>query len=81
MFALEQEKGLLIWNELQSRNGGHIYDPDCEAERHRLLIWMFRTSGHEKLRPSHGDAQIQSQETKQSRSLRSKPFSDRAVFR
>jgi hypothetical protein len=39
-----------IWNELQSRNGGHIYnpdpgtgkqhgfDPDLKTGRHRLLI-------------------------------------------
>ena len=24
-----------IWNELQSRNGGHTRDPDLEAGRHR----------------------------------------------
>ena len=30
--------GLIIWNELQSRNG-----------RHRLLIQILRNSGHEKL--------------------------------
>jgi hypothetical protein len=27
-----------IWNELESRNRGHAYDPDFEAERHTLLI-------------------------------------------
>jgi hypothetical protein len=27
-----------IWNELQSRNGGHTYNPDLEAGRHGLLI-------------------------------------------
>ena len=26
-----------IWNELQSRNGGHTCDPDLEAGRHKLL--------------------------------------------
>ena len=30
-----------IWNELQSRNGGHTYDPDLEAERHRLLTQIL----------------------------------------
>jgi hypothetical protein len=28
-----------IWNELQSRNGGHTCDPDLKAVRHRLLTW------------------------------------------
>jgi hypothetical protein len=44
---------LLIWNELQFRNGRHTYDPDLEAGRHRLLILMLRNSGHERLRPRH----------------------------
>ena len=26
-----------IWNELQSKSGGHICDPDLEEGRHRLL--------------------------------------------
>ena len=26
-----------IWNELQSRSGGHTCDPDLEAESQRLL--------------------------------------------
>jgi hypothetical protein len=30
-----------IWNELQSRNGGHTCDPDLEAGRHRLLIFTW----------------------------------------
>ena len=30
-----------IWNELQSRNGGHTCDPDLEAGRHRLLTWIL----------------------------------------
>jgi hypothetical protein len=30
-----------IWNELQPRNGGHICDPDLEAERHRLLTHIL----------------------------------------
>lgn len=29
-----------IWNELQSRNGGN-YDPDLEAQRHRLLTQIL----------------------------------------
>jgi hypothetical protein len=35
--------GLLIYNETQSRGGGH-----------RLLIQILRNSVHEKLRSSHG---------------------------
>lgn len=31
-----------IWNELQSRKGGHTWDLDLEAGRHRVLIWMLR---------------------------------------
>ena len=27
-----------IWNELQSRNGGHSCDSDIEVGRHKLLI-------------------------------------------
>ena len=30
-----------IWNELQSRNGGHTCDPDLEAGRFRLLTWIL----------------------------------------
>ena len=37
---------LLIWNELQSRYGVHSCDPDLEAEKHRLLFWILRNSGH-----------------------------------
>ena len=44
--------GLLIWNELQSINGGHTCDPDCKAGRHMLLIQIVRLSGYEKLRSS-----------------------------
>ena len=29
-----------IWNELQSRNGGHACDLDLESGGHRLLIWI-----------------------------------------
>lgn len=31
-----------VWNELQSRHGGRTCDPDLEAGRHRLLIWILR---------------------------------------
>jgi hypothetical protein len=30
-----------IWNELQSRIGGHTCDPDLEAERHKFLTWIL----------------------------------------
>jgi hypothetical protein len=34
-----------IWNELQSRIGGHTCDPDLEAGRHKfltcILAWRF----------------------------------------
>jgi hypothetical protein len=43
-----------FWNELQSRNGGHTYDPDIEAGRH-AVDWILRYSGHEKLRSRQGD--------------------------
>jgi hypothetical protein len=35
--------GLFIWNDLQSRTRGH-----------RLLIYILRNGGHEKLKPGHG---------------------------
>jgi hypothetical protein len=40
--------GLLIWNELQSRNGRHTYDPDLKAGRHRLFICILKYSGQGK---------------------------------
>jgi hypothetical protein len=43
-----------IWKGLQSRNGGHNYDPDFEAGKHRFLIWYLKHSGHEKLSPRQG---------------------------
>jgi hypothetical protein len=43
--------GLLIWNELPSRNGGHACDSDHEVERQGLLIQILR---HENDRPMHG---------------------------
>ena len=30
-----------VWNELQSRNGGHTCNTDLEAGRHRLLNWIL----------------------------------------
>jgi hypothetical protein len=30
-----------IWNKLQARIGGHTYDPDLEAGRHKFLIWIL----------------------------------------
>ena len=30
-----------IWNELQSRNGGHTCDPDLKAGKHKLLAWIY----------------------------------------
>ena len=30
-----------IWNELQSRNGGHTSDPDLEVGSHRLLTQIL----------------------------------------
>jgi hypothetical protein len=47
-----------IWNELQSRNGRHTCDPDLEAGRHRVLIWVLTHRGHEKLRPRHSDLRL-----------------------
>ena len=29
----------------------HTCDPDLEAGRHRLLVWILRNSGHESLHP------------------------------
>ena len=59
--------GLVNYNRLKSRNGGHTCDPDLEARRHRCLIktltwdgmdmpliWILRNSGHEKVRCRHG---------------------------
>jgi hypothetical protein len=49
-----------IWNELQSRNGGHTCDPDLEAGK-----WVFdldldmeilRHSSHENLKPMQGSS-------------------------
>lgn len=36
-----------MWNELQSKIGGHTSDPDLEARRHRLLnqILTWESSG------------------------------------
>ena len=47
-----------IWNELQSRNGGHTCDADLEAGRHRLLIQILRHSSHEKLRVRQDGAHL-----------------------
>jgi len=33
--------GWLHWNVLQSRNKGHVCDPDLEAGGRRLLIWIL----------------------------------------
>jgi hypothetical protein len=44
-----------IWIKLQSRNEGHICDPELEAGRHRLLAQILRHSGHEKLRLRQGN--------------------------
>ena len=30
-----------IWNELQSRIGGHTCDPDVEAGNHKFLTWIL----------------------------------------
>ena len=30
-----------IWNELQSRNGGHTCDLDCKSGRYRLLTQIL----------------------------------------
>ena len=30
-----------LWNELQSRTGGHTCDPDLEAGRHKFLTWIL----------------------------------------
>ena len=30
-----------IWNELQSRIGGHTCDPDLEDGRHKFLTWIL----------------------------------------
>jgi hypothetical protein len=49
---------LLIWNELQSTNGGHTCDPNFEAGKHRLLIWILRYSGHEEVRPRQGGTHL-----------------------
>lgn len=47
-----------IWNELQSRNGGHTCDPDLEAGGQasdtNLDMEILRHSGHENLRPKQG---------------------------
>ena len=40
--------GLLIWNELQSRNGGHTCDPDLEAGKPKHMIQSLRNSGLKK---------------------------------
>jgi hypothetical protein len=49
---------ILLWNEPQSKNDGHICDSDLEAERHRLLIQILRNSGHEELRLRHGGTHL-----------------------
>lgn len=51
-------QSVYIWNELQCGNGGHIWDPDLEAGRQRLLIWILRHSGHEKLMPRQGGTHL-----------------------
>ena len=38
-----------IYNELQSRNGGHTCDPDLEAGIYSVLIQILRNSGPENL--------------------------------
>jgi hypothetical protein len=47
-----------IWNELQSRNGGHTCDLDLEAGRQvsdlDLDMKILRQSGHENLRLRQG---------------------------
>jgi hypothetical protein len=43
--------GLLIWNELQSRNRDQNCDPHLEAGRHWLQV--LRNSDREKLRSRH----------------------------
>jgi hypothetical protein len=40
--------GLLIWNYLQPRNGGHTCNPELESGSHRILIKKLRNGGHEK---------------------------------
>ena len=47
-----------IWNEIQSRIGGHTCDADLEAEKHVSDLdpgmEILKHSGHEKLRPRQG---------------------------
>jgi hypothetical protein len=50
--------GFLIWNKVQSKNGGHTCDPDLEPGRHSLLIQISRNHGHEKLKPWLGGAHL-----------------------
>lgn len=47
-----------IGNELQSRNRGHICDPDVEAGRYRFLVQILRNSGQENLRPGQGGTHL-----------------------
>ena len=50
--------GGLVWNELQSRNGGHTCDSDLEAQQHMLLIQILRHSGHETIRSRHSGTHL-----------------------
>ena len=52
-----------IWNELQSRNGGHTCDPDLKSRRTQtsdldLDMEFLRHSGHENFRPRQGSTHL-----------------------